>query len=173
MKRLTLIFSTIVLAALCIAQVPNLEAPAEVKKLDWLIGDWSATVKMSMQGMDFETKYTMKNEFDGQFLKSTTLMDMMGAKMTESMYIGWNSTKKQYDSWAFTNFSPDPRIEHGTLTGDKMVMVSEPWNVGDGAPTIGRGTMTKKSATEIHFLLEFKEGDKWVKVGEGTFTKKV
>lgn len=150
-----------------------MEAPAEIKKLGWMVGEWTGTIKMNMQGMEFESQSTMKNEFEGQFLKSASVMDMMGMKMTETMYMGWNAAKNRYESYAFSNFSPKPRIEYGTMEGDKMTMTSEPWEVGGEAPTVGRGTMTKKSDTEIHFILEFKEGDKWVKVGEGTYKKKV
>jgi hypothetical protein len=53
------------------------------------------------------------------------------------------------------------------------VMESEPWMVaGMPAPTASRMTITKKSDTEISALMEFKQGNDWVKISEGTLKKK-
>ncbi|HZH97891.1 MAG TPA: DUF1579 family protein, partial [Fimbriimonadaceae bacterium] len=135
------------------------------------IGEWSGTTKWVMQGMEGEGPMTMKNEWEGQFLKSATVTEADGVKMTELSLLGWNAKTKKFDSWTFTNFGATPRLEHGELEGDKLVMASEPWDVM-GQKMEGRGTMTKKSATEILFILEFKMDGKWVKAAEGTYRKK-
>lgn len=152
------------------AQGP-MEPPAELKKLDWMLGEWTSTVKWTYQ-MEMDVPYTVKCEWDGQFLKSTSKMDLMGMAMTQTAYYGWDAAAKKYRGWTFTNFSPEPRIESGTVSGDTLVMISEPWNVGTGELVVGRMTLTKKGATELHVVLEFKEGDKWVNAAEGTFKKK-
>lgn len=162
-------------ASICtlgLGQVPSMDPPAELKKLDWYIGEWMGKVKWTMPGMaPTDEEMSFKNEWEGQFIKSSAVMSMSGQKMTETSFVGWNAKTKKYDSYTFTNFSPMPRIEHGEMDGDKFVFTSDPWDVG-GMEMIGRASMVKKSDKEIAFVLEFKLGEKFEKVGEGTFKKK-
>jgi hypothetical protein len=159
------------ICALASAQAPNMSIPAEVKKLDWLLGEWSGTIKWVMPGMEGSGPMNLKNNWEGQFLKCSTVTEAEGMKMTEESYFGWNAEKKQYDCWTFTNFAPTPRRDSGHLTGDRLVMTSEPWEIS-GEKIEGRGTMTKNSPTELGFLLEFKMEGKWVKAAEGILKKK-
>lgn len=154
------------------AQMPSLEPPAEVSALKWMVGEWTSKMHWTMEGQEMDVDMTLKNEFEGQFLKQTSVTDMMGMKFNEVGYLGYDKAKKKYFMYTFTNFGPTPRIEWGTFENNRMVMISEPWDAGMGAPMTSRATLTKKSDTEVHFLLEFKNGDKWDKVGEGTFKKK-
>ncbi len=173
MKRIliSLMFATAATTAFA-QQMPDLTPPAELKKLDWMIGTWTGTMPMDMEGMKFDSVGTMKIDMDGKFMRTVSVMDMMGMKMTESMFLGYDSAKKQYVSWAYTNMSANPRIERGNFEGDRFVMTSDPW-VMDMSPeaSVSRSTFLKKSATTALFTLEFKMADKWVKVGEGLFTK--
>ena len=154
------------------AQEPTMAPPPELKKLQFLVGEWTGKMKWSMPGMTEASDMPFKVEWEGQFLKTTSTMTMAGMSMVETAYIGWDAKRKDYTSWTFTNFAPQPRIEHGKFEGDKFVSVSEPWDVGMGEPTTGRATITKVTDIMVNFMLEFKEGDKWNKVAEGTFTKK-
>lgn len=151
---------------------PSMEPPAEIKKFAWMNGDWAGDVHWSMEGQEMDSKMTMKISFEGQFQKVSTVTDMQGMKMTEEAYMGWDAKSKKYKMWTFTNFSPEPRFETGTLEGDKMVTQCEPWNMGMGDPIVARATLTKKSDKVVDFTLEFKQGDKWAKVASGTFKKK-
>jgi len=146
--------------------------PEEIRKLGWMVGEWNGKWKWLMEGMEGDVVMTLKNEFEGQFLKTTSSMDMMGAKFNEVGFIGWDSSKKRYSSWTFTNFAPLPRIEHGSFEGNKFVFISEPWTVTPEETVVSRATLTKTSDNEISFLLEFKQDEKWEKVAEGTFKKK-
>ena len=153
------------------AQTANLNPPKEITDLSWCLGEWSGSMHWTMQGtpaMDVAT--TLKVDMDGQFLREMFSQDMSGTAITETSYLGWNEKDKRYDRWIFTNYAPNPRIEHGTINGDVRVMESEPWNVM-GQTTAGRFTVTKVSNTEMKMMLEFKANDKWAKVSEGTFKK--
>ncbi|HWP31474.1 MAG TPA: DUF1579 family protein [Fimbriimonadales bacterium] len=151
---------------------PSMTPPEEIRKFGWMVGEWSGKMKWLMEGMEGEMDMTLKNEFEGQFLKTTSAMDMMGEKFTEVSFMGWDASKKRYSSWTFTNFAPLPRIEHGTMDGNKLVFISEPWLVMSEEPTVSRATLTKISDKEVSFTLEFKQEEKWEKVAEGTFKKK-
>lgn len=149
------------LSALSVGQTPSFAPPDELKKLEWLVGKWTGTGKMSMQGMEADVTMTWTTSYEGQFLKTVGVNDYGMIKIEETMYIGWNAAKKGYTAWAFSNVSPDPRIEHGTIDGNKIVMTSEPWTVM-GTTAVGRGTLERKDDKTVVMTLEFKEGDTWV-----------
>jgi hypothetical protein len=144
---------------------------AELKALEWQIGTWEGTVKWSMPGMEGDSKMTMKSEWEGLFMKQTSTTEMQGMKMLEVGYLGYDPDKKKYSFHTFTSFAPTPRIEWGTVEGTKAVFVSDPWNVM-GQVTSSRATVVKKGDSEMAFTLEFKQGNSWSKVAEGTFKKK-
>lgn len=158
----------LVSAATMAQEVP---APAELKQLDWSIGSWEGNVKWLMPGMEGDSKMTFTNEREGHFVKSKSTSEMMGMKMTEIAYVGWNAKTGKFDSYTFTNFASTPRIEHGEVTGSKLVFVSEPWVTTSGTYT-SRATMQSPSPDTIQFFLEFQEEGKWVKAAEGQFKRK-
>ncbi|MGI8923081.1 MAG: DUF1579 family protein [Fimbriimonadales bacterium] len=171
MKRIKFIVALAALLAFALA--PAQEKPsAEMERIAWMIGDWNGKVKWSMEGMNETVELPYKAVTEGNFLKSTSSFQMMGMRFSETSFLCWDAAKKRYSSYTFTNFAPTPRVEHGTFEIDKMVMISEPWSVDPKGPTTSRASVTKKSDKVVHFLLEFKEGEKWVKVAEATFTKK-
>jgi len=154
------------------AQMPNLTPPKELDVFSSWMGSWESTVKWDMMGEKMDTPYTLKIEREGQFIKIYAVMDMMGMKMIETQYIGWNAEKKKYESWTFSNWAPTPRHEWGTTEGTKFIFISDPWEASPGEKTEGRATMDPKSDKEIQFTLEFKMDGKWTSVATGTFTKK-
>lgn len=153
------------------AQEAMMPLPEELKKLEWMLGKWEGSIKWTMPGMEGEAKMAFEATWDGQFQKQSSTMEMMGMKMIETAYIGWDAAKKQYSMYTFTNFAPTPRVEYGKFDGTTWVSISEPWATGMGS-TVSRSTIVKKSNTELDLTVEFKEGDKWNKVGVATFKKK-
>ncbi|MBL8059660.1 MAG: hypothetical protein JNK63_02965 [Chthonomonas sp.] len=171
--RKLMISSLFLLPLWAIAQdMPAMTPPKEMDVFKGMIGKWSGKMTWEMPDqpkMEFMMK--MENSWDGQFMKSANVMEMEGMKMTETMYFGWDPEKKKYKSWSFTNWAPTPRIEWGVVDGNKSVWDSEPWDGGMGEKTTTRATMTIKDAKNVHFLLEFKMGDKYAPVMSGTLTK--
>ena len=137
-----------------------------------MVGEWKSTSTWNMP--DAPTKdvdSTMKVEWDGQFLRHTSTSDFGMMMMTETMMFGYDPYKKKYYSSSFTNMAPTPRIEWGTLEGDTLVMVSEPWQIR-GDESVSRATLVKVSDDEIKFKLEFKYGDSWTVVSDSVFKRK-
>lgn len=167
-----LLAGLIALSAVTVAQMPKAEPSAEMKKLDWQVGSWVGNVKWTMPGMEGDSTMTWKTEWDGPFLKSTSVMEVGGEKVTETGFVTFDQASKKYVMWTFTNMSVNPRIERGTLEGNSLVTVSDPWDVGMGEPSISRATVKKVSDKECTFALEFKMGDEWAPVANGTFKKK-
>ncbi len=152
--------------------MPVAEPSAELKKLEYQIGSWTGSIKWTMPGMEGDSTMSWKCEWEGPFLKQTSSMVMGSDKVNETAYITWDASTKKYVMWTFTNMSVMPRIERGTMEGDKIVFVSDPWDLGMGEPSISRATVKKVSDKECTFLLEFKMGADWAQVGTGTFKKK-
>ena len=169
MKKLLLIFAIVSAAVLSGAQ--EMSPPKELKKLDWLLGNWSGKVKWTMPGMAGESDMKLTVTMDGMFQKQVSIMTMDGQESLETSYVGWDPKKKVYSSWTFTNFAPTPRVEKYVISGNKIVATSQPWEVGmPGGPTSSRATMIR-SGNKFSVSLEFMMGKKWTKVGSGTFTK--
>lgn len=146
--------------------------PKEMDHFKGMLGKWTGNMTWEMPDqpkMEFVMK--MENSWDGQFMKSSNVMDMDGMKMTETMYFGWDAEKGKYKSWSFTNWAPTPRVEWGVVEGNKHVWNSEPWDGGMGEKTTTRTTMVIKDAKTVDMTLEFKMGDKFTKVMWGTLKK--
>ncbi len=162
-----------IVSAFCWGQAPDMSPPAEMMKLDWMVGEWESTSTWNMpDAPQMEVESTMKVEWDGQFLRHTSVSVFDGfMKMTETMMFGYNPYKEKYYSSSFTNMAPTPRIEWGTLDGDTIVMISEPWQIM-GDESVSRATLVKVSDDEIKFKLEFKDGDDWDVISDSTFKRK-
>ncbi|HMS54764.1 MAG TPA: hypothetical protein PKA27_05140 [Fimbriimonadaceae bacterium] len=161
-----------VVASVAGSQEP-VQPAAELKKHDFYIGKWSGTIEWTMPGMEGKQEMTMVYSWEGPFMKATSEMTSNGQKILETGYMYWDAAKKQFTMNTYTNFAATPRIEHGKEEGNKLVMISEPWDIG--MPTgalVSRSTLTKKSNSEVDFVLEFKMGDAFTKVAGATFKKK-
>jgi hypothetical protein len=162
-------FAALCLAALSLAQETG--PPAELAKLDWMLGEWTGTMKWTPEsGMAGEMTSSMKTDWDGQFMRTVASSDMGGLKITETSYMGWEAKSGKFVMYTFTNFAPTPRIERGTIDRDTWVFESEPWEVM-GQAMKSRSTM-KRKGNEMTFVLELDVNGKWVKAAEGTMKKK-
>ena len=173
MRKILLMAAASIVSAACWGQVPELGPGPEMQKWDWMVGEWESTSTWSMSGTpEMSVESTTKVEWDGQFLRSTSVSDFGGMmRMTETRMFGYDPKTKRYFSSAYTNMAPTPRIEHGRLVGSTLVMVSEPWQI-DGDESVSRATLVKVSDDEIKFTLEFRLEDDWVVVTDATMKRK-
>ena len=169
------VFSALALLCLVVAghaQAMDQEPPKEVKDLSWMVGKWTGTMPMEMQGQKMDVKATVTVTMDLKFIKLVTLNDMGFFKLNEVTYLHWDADAKKYGMTTFTDMADTPRYEDGTLKDGALVTVSKPWAVpGMPGPTTSRSTIKKVSDTEITVILEFKEGDKWTQVMKGNMKK--
>ena len=98
---------------------------------------------------------------------------MGGVPFTETSYLGYDPKTKKYVMYSFSQMSPVPRIERGTLTGDNMVFISDPWDMGSGTPMTSRATLTRKGNDEVVLLIEGQNAGQWTKIGEANLKRKV
>lgn len=168
MKRL--LISAIVLVPVVSALAQDMSAPKEVRDLAWMVGTWSGSGKIAFGGHETDITSTMAVSFDGQFLKEVSSDKSSQYELTKTSMIGWDPTKKEYVSYTFTNIAPTPRIEHGNMDGNKLVMVSDPWEA-EGMKLVGRETMSKISDTKCGLVIEAKISDKWEKEMDFVLTR--
>lgn len=151
------------------AQDPS--PPKEVSDLAWMVGTWSGSGNISFGGHAVAITSTMTVSFDGQFLKTVSVDESSGSKLTKTSMLGWDAAKGQYISYSFTNIAPVPRIANGKMEGGKLVMVSDPWKA-EGMTAVDRETMSKISDTKCGLVIELQEGDQWDKEMDFVLTKK-
>ena len=149
----------------------DMSPPKEVKDLGWMVGTWSGSGKMAFGGHETEITTTMTVSFEGQFLRAVSTDKSAQFTTTKTTMTGWDAAKGQYTSYSFTNFAPTARIGHGKLDGSKLEMTSDPWEA-EGMTAVVRETMSNISDTKCGLLMEFKNGDKWVKAMDYVLTKK-
>lgn len=162
-------FALVVASAVAQAQFA---APApEIQKLSWMVGTWSSAGQFSVQGTEFEYASEWVVTMDGPFIKTVNVQSMAGFELKETSYISWDPAKKEYLMTSYTNFSDQPRVEHGKWVGEELVFTSDPWTAM-GEPTVARGTLKKVSENEFTFMLEFKLETGWETVSNDPFKRK-
>lgn len=152
-------------------QTPQKPAvPEQMKKLDMFIGTWKGLVKVFMGSQEVSGPVVVKYEpiLDGLYMQLTLEHTMPGFGVVKGLTVfGWDEATKKYKWWTFANEGGpvDPRIELAVLEGKKIV------SEGKMGLMPYRQLITCKSEKELHFVMEMKQGDKWVKGAEGTMTK--
>jgi hypothetical protein len=169
MKRL--LAAALFLVPMVSAFTQDMSPPKKVTELGWMVGTWSGSGKIAFGGQETAIESTMTVTFDGQFLKTVSVDKSGGFKLTKTSMLGWDAAKSEYVSYTFTNMAPKPRIAHGNMDGSKLVMVSEPWEA-EGMTAVARETITNVSETKCGLIMEFKNGDKWIKGMDFVLSKK-
>lgn len=169
MKTLSVFVGALALVGMSFAQLA--EAPAEIKALDWMVGNWEGKGTFSAQGQTVDVIVVWSVKKDGPFLRLETKQTLLGMDMTESAFIHWDSKKKEYVVTSYSNFAVTPRIERGSLKDGVLTTICEPWEVA-GTVTVGRSTMKLVTKDEIEFMIDMKEGDTWTEASKMKMTRK-
>jgi len=159
------LYLLLVVASVNLAIGQTKPAP-ELARFDYLIGEW--------QGSFGPLKGVLVNEWveGGRFMRSTMTLKGPEGTFSETSYLGWDPKRKKYSAWNFNGMAALPRIEEGTLEGDALVLVSDPWEMG-GIAAVSRGTSKRITDTEIAVKVEVKQGDRWMPMYDGKFAKVV
>lgn len=167
MKRLLTVALFFIPMAAAVAQ----DMPKEVKDLGWMVGTWSASGKIAFGGQETQIDSTLTASFDGQFLKIVSSDKSSQYTLTKTAMIGWDAAKSEYVSYTFTNMAPKARIAHGKMDGNKLVMITEPWEA-EGMTMVARETLSKLPDSKLGSMLEMKNGEKWLTGMDFVLTKK-
>ena len=153
---------------------PPTPAP-ELKKLDFMAGDWTAEGTMNPGPGMPGGKWTMNTHAEWMegnfFLVENSNMDMgaMG-KGKEVAYLGYDPGKKMYTYHAFNSMG-EAEDSTGTVDGDTWTWTSDEHMGG----MIMKGRFTMKVLSPTSYTMKFElsqDGTKWMTGMEGKATKK-
>jgi hypothetical protein len=176
---MTLLVTALVLAtSFAPAQDPMMPAPpAELKAISWMLGDYTTDLKMyepgQTEGVPVPGTTTAKMSLGDVYIESRFEADMGGMKMTGLQMTSYDPAKKQYVAWWFDSMAPGVLEMRGSLTGQVLVLKSEPIEIpGMPGKHAFRATYGLKGAGKYLFRLEMNSGQGFYKMMEGMMTKK-
>lgn len=146
--------------------------PAELDRLDMLVGTWEGTAEMSVPGVDEPTTSkivtTTKWELDKRFLVDHFEGDMGEEGKFEGVGVWtWDPKAKEYRNWWFDSLGS---FSHGTTKYDEetrtLHMRWEGTNSMTGKPSYGDGT--SKFIDDNTQQWTYKEWDNFLHWGEPT-----
>jgi hypothetical protein len=155
---------------------PSFSPPAEVKKLDFLAGNWSVDQKAYMPGSTTAQTSNASVQcqwvLQGRFMSYRYQADIPGMGNLQGLLLfTYDPDAKTYRSWWFDSTSSQVSESEGHFEGSKLIMVSKPEEVPGMGVISMRTTLEPKANKEIYFLLETKMGEKWEKMLEADFKK--
>jgi hypothetical protein len=147
----------------------------ELKKLDFMAGDWTTEGDMKPGSGMPGGKFTVASHAEWMegnfFLVEHSNSDMPGmGKFKELSVIGYDPERKVYTYEAFNSMGQD-EISTGTVDGDTWTWLSDE-HMG-GMTMKGRFTMKVLSPTSYNMKFELsQDGKNWMTAMEGKATKK-
>jgi hypothetical protein len=106
---------------------------------------------------------------EGRYFCEMLSTTMPGRKATDTRhFISYDKQSGKYTAWWFNDTSTRPTDFTGEVTGNRLVLVSDP--AGQG-PVL-RATYESPKADTLTFLLEMKTGTTWTKLFLTTYSKK-
>jgi hypothetical protein len=120
----------------------------------FLVGDWrgsvsGASVSLAVSNGPGNRSLRFSLRVSGALIKP----------FTDDGFLWWDKEAAAYRSHAMSSVSNDPRVEIGRLSGEALVMVSEPFEVS-GISERTRRTFSKE-ADGIRMKLDLRDGDSW------------
>ena len=176
---MTTLFSTLLMAvAIAPAQDPMMPAPpAELKALNWMLGDFDTDLKMyepgQTEGVPVPGTTSSKMSLGDVYIEGRFEADMGGMKMTGLQMTTYDPATKEYVAWWFDSMAPGVLEMRGQLKGQVLTLVSKPIEI-PGMPGKHRFRATNglKGPGKYLFRLEMDSGEGWYKMMEGMMTKK-
>jgi len=143
-----------------------------LSKLAWMRGDWAGHQDFNMQGgqaMVGDATDRIDVGIAGKYLCEMLSTTLPGRKATDTRhFISYDPKTNLYTAWWFNDTSIRPMELSGELTGNKLVLTSNPAAAG---PLL-RATYENPPDGTLTFLLEMKTGESWTKLFLTTYAKK-
>jgi len=174
MLRFGLIACAICIGMAAVAQEMEMAPPKEMKAVEFFLGNWTGTNKMTFGEQTMESPGSVKCDLflGGRFVRSMHVYDMAGMKFEGCHLLSYDTEKKKYVAWWFDQVSSQPMEMEGNFEGDgKLVMISKPTPMPGIGTAVFRSTWVKVSAQEVRFTLEQKDGEKWTPMIESVYKK--
>jgi len=158
-------------AAFALAQQTAIQPADALAKLSFMQGDWTGKQNfdtgggpaMVGDGTD-RVEICIANKYLCEMLSTT----LPGRKPTDTRhFISFDQQTQKYTAWWFNDTSYHPKALTGDLTGNKLVLLSDPSAPG---PVL-RATYENPSADKLTYQVEMKNGDTWTRLFVTTYSK--
>jgi hypothetical protein len=158
-------------AAVAFAQQPAIQPADALAKLSFLQGDWAGKQNFDTGGgpalvgdATDRVELGIANKFLCEMLSTT----LPGRKPTDTRhFISFDQQTQKYTAWWFNDTSYHPKALTGDLTGNKLVLLSDPSAPG---PVL-RATYENPSPGKLTYQVEMKNGDTWTRLFVTTYSK--
>ncbi len=145
----------------------------ELKAIDFLMGKAKADLTFSFGGASMKGpgNWEGKLTLGGRFIQSAHTYSMEGQTVEGLHLLTYDAAKKKYVGWWYDSSAPAAMRMEGDLKDGVLSLLSEPVEL-PGMP--GKATMRATYVSKdgkVAFLLETKQGDAWIKLIEGTYTR--
>jgi hypothetical protein len=169
------LYACILLAAassLALAQQHDTLPADALAKLAFMQGDWSGKQVFNTNGGP-ATIGDATDRVDlgiaGKYLCEMLSTTLPGRKPTDTRhFISYDKQTGKYTAWWFNDTSYHPSALTGDLTGNKLVLMTDPAAPG---PLL-RATYDSPAADTLTFQVEMKNGDTWTSLFLTTYTKR-
>jgi hypothetical protein len=170
--RLFLCFVAALCGTLASGQQSATQQPVDgLSSLSWMQGDWAGKQEFNTNGgaeMVGDATDRIAIGIAGKYLCETLSTTLPGRKPTDTRhFISFDKQSNQYTAWWFNDTSTHPMELSGQLTGNKLVLLSNPSATG---PAL-RATYQSPSDGALTFLLEMKTGTAWTRLFLTTYAK--
>lgn len=174
LRKLTLLFVVALASFGACQDIPIQAPPSELSEVAWFIGEWSGkeTYHFEQTPTQGDAKVSSKMALGGRYVHSMHEMNVGETKMEGMHMLTYDPDEKKWKGFWFDSTASGMMEMNGTVKDGVLEMISEPTAMpGTAEKMIMRATWTKKSDTEMTFLLEMKQGESWGKMIEGTYKK--
>lgn len=169
---------TILLAiAACFALAQDMQAPIpkELDMVKFMSGNWKGDLTAAFMGQDEKGtgSISAKLGVGGRMLESDHVYDFKSTgKMIGKHMLGYDPVKKSFFAFWFDSMSDGAMEMWGNWTGDTMTMTAKPTaHPGGEGEMVMRAVYKKVDDRKFVFNLDMKQGDNWVSIIKGTYTK--
>jgi hypothetical protein len=146
--------------------------PADaLARLAFMQGDWAGKQNFNTNGgsaMVGDATDKVAMGIAGKYLCETLSTTLPGRKPTDTRhFLSFDKQSGKYTAWWFNDTSYHPTLLTGEVTGNKLVLMSDP----AGAGPIMRATYESPTPDKLTFQLEMKSGDSWTSLFVTTYGK--
>lgn len=159
------------LLAAALAQQPALQPADALAKLAFLQGDWAGKQNFDTGGgpaMAGDATNRIQQCIANKFLCEMLSTTLPNRKPTDTRhFISFDKQTQKYTAWWFNDTAYHPAQLSGDLTGNKLVLLSDPSAPG---PVL-RATYELLADGRLTFTVEMRQGDAWTRLFVTTYSK--
>lgn len=166
----------LLIAASCAAFAQGHDTkPAEaLKKLGFMMGDWKGKQDFNTGGaaMVGEATNKISEAIGGRYVEERLSTALPGRPASDTRhFITFDPKSATYKAWWFNDSSVGAMELEGTVTGNKLVLLSKPTVTGNGQSSVMRATYESPAEGQLVYKLELKQGEGWQLLFTTTYKK--